>query len=93
MFVREEAPQRTTKKQFGLDVSGKKDHMLGTHATVRSEYVDPPPKKKVPIEQLQQARNLETHYIKSKKIAEALKERETGSHIYAAGEGWGTDGR
>nr|7SOM_p Chain p, FAP70 [Chlamydomonas reinhardtii]7SOM_q Chain q, FAP70 [Chlamydomonas reinhardtii]7SOM_r Chain r, FAP70 [Chlamydomonas reinhardtii] len=88
MFRQEEQP-KTGVRQFGTHTTGKVDHMLGTHATVRPEYKDPPPKRTVPTSQLEAVRNIETQYIKARKAAEDARERQGTSHLYAAGKGWG----
>lgn len=40
-----------------------------TCPTVRPEYKDPPPKRTVPTSQLEAVRNIETQYIKARKVS------------------------
>ncbi|KXZ47556.1 hypothetical protein GPECTOR_34g715 [Gonium pectorale] len=79
---------RKTKKQFAR-VGANSVHIVGPHCGIAAEYMEPSPKKTIPIAALEAARGVETHMIKARKTADSLKARENSSHIYTAGKGWG----
>ncbi|GIL66804.1 hypothetical protein Vafri_20306, partial [Volvox africanus] len=85
--LRDEPQARSMVRQFPVDAFPKKNHLKGME--VRPDYNDPPPKKTVPTATLLAQRNIETHFIKTRKAAEALKTRQTSSSLYIPGKGYG----